>query len=38
MAAGESADLRGGVELARRTVASSAALAKLEALVDFCRK
>jgi anthranilate phosphoribosyltransferase len=38
MAAGESADLRGGVELARRTVASGAAMAKLEALVDFCRK
>jgi len=37
MAADESADLRGGVELARQTVANGAALAKLEALVDFCR-
>lgn len=38
MAAGESADLRAGVELARRTVASGAALARVEALVAFCRK
>ncbi len=38
MAAGEVADLLGGVELARQTVANGAALAKLEALLAFCRK
>ena len=38
MAAGEAADLQGGVDLARQTVASGAALAKVEALVAFCRK
>lgn len=38
MAAGETADLRGGVELARQTVASGTALAKVEELVAFCRK
>ncbi|NTV14724.1 MAG: anthranilate phosphoribosyltransferase [Desulfobulbaceae bacterium] len=38
MAAGAAADLRGGVELARQTVANGAALARLEALVAFCRK
>ncbi|MBI5557326.1 MAG: anthranilate phosphoribosyltransferase [Deltaproteobacteria bacterium] len=37
MAAGRAADLRAGVELAGKTIASGAALAKLEALVQFCR-
>lgn len=35
MAAGKTADMRGGVELARQTVASGAALAKLDLLVAF---
>ncbi|MDA3971017.1 MAG: anthranilate phosphoribosyltransferase [Desulfobulbaceae bacterium] len=38
MAAGKAADLQAGVELAREVIGSGAALAKLDALVDFCRK
>ncbi len=38
MAAGRAADLREGVDLARQTIESGAAMAKLDALVDFCRK
>jgi anthranilate phosphoribosyltransferase len=38
MAAGLADDLRGGVELAGKTIASGAAMAKLEALVQFCRE
>ena len=38
MAAGMAADLPDGVELARKTIASGAAMAKLEALVRFCRE
>lgn len=37
-AAGKAADLKGGVELARHTIESGAALAKLEELVAFCRE
>jgi anthranilate phosphoribosyltransferase len=37
MAAGKGSDLAAGVDLARRVVDSGAALAKLEALVAFCR-
>ncbi len=37
MAAGAAADLAAGVELARTTIKSGAALAKLEALVEFCK-
>ncbi|MBU0484972.1 MAG: anthranilate phosphoribosyltransferase [Proteobacteria bacterium] len=36
MAAGQAADLVKGVELARQTVKSGAALAKLDGLVSFC--
>jgi len=38
MAAGRTEDLIGGVELARETIASGAALAKLDQLVAFCKK
>jgi len=38
MAAGKSPDLGAGVELARQVVKSGAAMAKLEALVAFCRE
>jgi anthranilate phosphoribosyltransferase len=38
MAAGKSADLRGGIELAREVIASGAALRKLEHFASFCRK
>lgn len=38
MAAGLAPDLPGGVALARKTIASGAAMAKLEALVQFCRQ
>ncbi len=38
MAAGKVDDLKAGVELAREVIASGAALAKMEALVDFCKK
>jgi len=37
-AAGKADDLKGGVEMARQTIESGAALAKLEELVDFCRE
>lgn len=37
MAAGKADDLQGGVELARQVVASGAALAKVDALVSFCK-
>ena len=37
MAAGKSADLREGVQLAREVVRSGAAMAKLEGLVSFCK-
>jgi len=37
MAAGKSPDLGAGVDLARQVVESGAAMAKLEALVAFCR-
>jgi anthranilate phosphoribosyltransferase len=38
MGAGKAEDLRGGVDLARETIESGAAMAKLDALVKFCRK
>ncbi|MBU4263501.1 MAG: anthranilate phosphoribosyltransferase [Proteobacteria bacterium] len=38
MAAGLAPDLPGGVALARKTIESGAAMAKLEALVQFCRE
>jgi len=38
MAAGLAPDLQGGVALARKTIESGAAMAKLEALVQFCRE
>ncbi|HIJ78054.1 MAG: anthranilate phosphoribosyltransferase [Desulfobulbaceae bacterium] len=38
MAAGKTADLQGGVDLAREVVTSGAALQKLEALVSFCKR
>jgi len=38
MAAGATQDLRAGVELARQTINSGAALAKLEGLVAFCQE
>ena len=38
MAAGKAADLASGVELARKTIESGAAMAKLDALVEFCNK
>ena len=38
MAAGKAADLQAGVDLARRTVESGAALEKLDALIKFCEK
>ncbi len=38
MGAGKADDLQGGVDLARQTVESGAAMAKLEALVKFCQK
>jgi anthranilate phosphoribosyltransferase len=38
MAAGLAPDLQEGVALARQTIASGAAMAKLEALVQFCRQ
>jgi len=38
MAAGKAIDLRDGVQLARQTIQSGAALAKLDALVSFCRR
>uniref|UniRef100_UPI004056C1DC anthranilate phosphoribosyltransferase n=1 Tax=Candidatus Electronema sp. TaxID=2698783 RepID=UPI004056C1DC len=37
MAAGKADDLRGGVDLARKVIASGAALQKLEAFADFCK-
>ncbi len=37
MAAGKAADLRAGVDLARRSVESGAALKKLDALIEFCQ-
>ncbi|MFH1215863.1 MAG: anthranilate phosphoribosyltransferase [Pseudomonadota bacterium] len=37
MAAGKAADLKAGVALARETIESGAATAKLEALIKFCR-
>ncbi len=37
LAAGKADDLKAGVELARDIIDSGAALAKLDALVDFCR-
>lgn len=37
MAAGKAADLRGGVALARKVIASGAALQKLEAFAGFCK-
>jgi len=36
LAAGKAHDLRGGIELAQETIASGAALARLEGLVAFC--
>lgn len=38
MAAGKAADLQTGVDLARRTVESGAAMKKLDALIEFCKK
>jgi anthranilate phosphoribosyltransferase len=38
MAAGLAPDLQGGVALARKSIESGAAMAKLEALVRFCRE
>jgi anthranilate phosphoribosyltransferase len=38
MAAGKTDDLQAGIKLAREVIASGAALAKMEALVDFCKK
>ncbi|MFZ5774968.1 MAG: anthranilate phosphoribosyltransferase [Thermodesulfobacteriota bacterium] len=38
MAAGKAADLGSGVELARQAVASGAALARVDALVDCCKR
>jgi anthranilate phosphoribosyltransferase len=38
MAAGKAEDLKQGVDLARQVVKSGAALAKVDALVDFCKK
>ncbi len=38
MAAGKADDLQSGVKLAREIIQSGAALAKLDALVDFCKK
>ena len=38
MAAGKADDLQAGVDLARRTVESGAALEKLDALIEFCKK
>ncbi len=37
LAAGKTVDLATGVELARKTIASGAALARLESLVAFCK-
>lgn len=37
MAAGKASDLHSGVALARETITSGAAMAKLEALIKFCR-
>ncbi len=37
MSAGKADDFKGGVELARKVVASGAALAKVDALVNFCK-
>ena len=38
MAAGKADDLKGGVELARHSIESGAAMDKLDALVQFCRQ
>ncbi len=38
MGAGRAGDLRAGVDLARQTIESGAAMAKLDALVQFCQK
>ena len=37
MAAGKATDLQAGVDLARRTVESGAAMEKLDALIEFCK-
>jgi anthranilate phosphoribosyltransferase len=37
MAAGAAADIRAGIDKARETVRSGAALAKLDQLIAFCR-
>lgn len=38
MGAGKADDLRAGVDLARQTIESGAAMAKLDALVQFCQR
>ncbi|MEA3546401.1 MAG: anthranilate phosphoribosyltransferase [Thermodesulfobacteriota bacterium] len=38
MATGKADDLQAGVDLARRTVESGAAMEKLDALIEFCKK
>ena len=38
MAAGKAADIPGGITLAREVIASGAALAKLDALVQFSQR
>lgn len=38
MAAGKADDFQAGVDLARQTIESGAALAKLDALIEFCKK